>query len=129
MKKWSSHTRFLSQNMTRWCQNLLLLNYSYAFERSVAPASLIILDYTLAHTWLYSWARYVLSRAMIFRFHQCLHLRVRKKKTKRFTTKLSKMWLQKNRACDLSKWKSNPSFQIALSVSHFDRLVHKNYQP
>ena len=43
------------------------------------------------------------------------------------------MWLPKNRACLLSKWKWNPSFKIALSVSHIDkeiahRLVHKNYQ-
>ena len=32
MKKWSSHARFSFQNTIRWCQNLLLLNYSYAFE-------------------------------------------------------------------------------------------------
>ena len=51
MVKWSSHARYFFQNMIRWCQNLLLLNYSYTFERSVAPASLILLDYTLAHTW------------------------------------------------------------------------------
>ena len=34
IKKWSSRTQFFFQNMIRWCQNLLLLNYSYAFERS-----------------------------------------------------------------------------------------------
>ena len=32
MKKWSSHARFSFQNTIHWCQNLLLLNYSYAFE-------------------------------------------------------------------------------------------------
>ena len=73
MKKWSSRVQFFWQSMIRWFQNLLLLNYSYAFERSFASASLIKLDYTLAHTWLYSWARCVLSQAMVFRFHQWLH--------------------------------------------------------
>ena len=95
MVKWSSHARYFFQNMIRWCQNLLLLNYSYTFERSVAPASLILLDYTLAHTWLYSWERYVLSRAMIFRFHQWLYLRVRKeKKAKDLRQNSQEMWLQ-----------------------------------
>ena len=57
MKKWSSRVQFFFQSMIRWFQNLLLLNYSYAFERSFASASLIKLDYTLAHTWLYSWKK------------------------------------------------------------------------
>ena len=85
MKEWSSRARYFFQNIIHWCQDLLFLNYSYAFERSFAPASLIMLDYTLAHTRFYSWARYVLSRAMIFRFHQWLHWGVRKEKNKRFT--------------------------------------------
>ena len=34
IKKWSSRAQFFFQNMIRWCQNLLLLNYLYAFERS-----------------------------------------------------------------------------------------------
>ena len=88
MKKWSSRARYFFQKMIRWCQNLLLLNYSY--ERSFAPATLIMLDYTLAHAWLYSWTRSVLSRATIFRSH---HWRVRiKKKTKTCIIMKDEFW-------------------------------------
>ena len=103
MKKWSCRVQFFFQSMIRWFQNLLVLNYSYAFERSFASASLIMLDYTLAHTWLYSWARCVLSHAMVFRFHQWLHWEQEKEKNKRFTAKLSRNVIEKNRACLLSK--------------------------
>ena len=57
----------------------------------------------------------------------------KEKKTNYLRQNSQEMWLPKNRACLLSKWKWNPSFKIALSVSHIDkeiahRLVHKNYQ-
>ena len=57
----------------------------------------------------------------------------KEKKTNYLRQNSQKMWLPKNRACLLSKWKWNPSFKIALPVSHIDmeiahRLVHKNYQ-
>ena len=123
MKKWSSRVQFFFQSMIRWFQNLLLLNYSYAFERSFASASLIKLDYTLAHTWLYSWARCVLSQAMVFRFHQWLHWEQEKEKNKRLTAKLSRNVIEKNRACLLSKWKSNQVFRVH-SASHFDMEIN-----
>ena len=132
MKKWSFRVQFFFQSMIRWFQNLLVLNYSYAFESSFASASLIMLDYTLAHTWLYSWAHCVLSQAMVFRFHQWLHWEQEKEKNRRFTAKLSRNVIEKNCACLLSKWKSNPSFQSALCLTFWYGnkywLVNKNYR-
>ena len=111
MKKWSSHARFFFQDMIRWCQNLLLLNYSYAFKRTFAPGSLIMLDNILAHTWFYSWARFVLSRAMILILLQWLHWRVRKeKKDKRFTAKLSRNVIAKKPRVPFVKVKIESEF-------------------
>ena len=121
MKKWSSRVQFFFQSMIRWFQNLLLLNYSYAFERSFASASLIMLDYTLAHTWLYSWARCVLSQAMVFRFHQWLHWEQEKEKNRRFTSKLSRNVIE-------IYCQSENRIQVfrVHSVSHFDMEININ---
>ena len=121
MKKWSFRVQYFFQSMIRWFQNLLLLNYSYAFERSFASASLIMLDYTLAHTWLYSWARCVLSQAMVFRFHQWLHWEQEKEKNRRFTSKLSRNVIE-------IYCQSENRIQVfrVHSVSHFDMEININ---
>ena len=132
MKKWSFRVQFFFQSMIRWFQNLLVLNYSYAFESSFASASLIMLDYTLAHTWLYSWAQCVLSQAMVFRFHSDCTESKKRKKTEGLRQNSQEMWLKKNCACLLSKWRSNPSFQSALCLTFWYGnkywLVNKNYR-
>ena len=124
MKKWSSRVQFFFQSMIRWFQNLLLLNYSYAFERSFASASLIMLDYTLAHTWLYSWARCVLSQAMVFRFHQWLHWEQEKeKKTKGLRQNSPEMWLKKTARAYCQSENRIQVFRMH-SVSHFDMEIN-----
>ena len=124
MKKWSSRVQFFFQSMIRWFQNLLLLNYSYAFERSFASASLIMLDYTLAHTWLYSWARCVLSQAMVFRFHQWLHWEQEKEKKKKGLRQNSpEMWLKKTARAYCQSENRIQVFRVH-SVSHFDMEIN-----
>ena len=132
MKKWSSRVQFFFQSMIRWFQNLLLLNYSYAFERSFASTSLIKLDYTLAHIWLYSWARCVLSQAMVFRFHQWLHWEQEKGEKQKVNGKTLQKCDRKKPRVPIVKVKIESSIQSALCLTFWYGnkywLVNKNYQ-
>ena len=123
MKKWSFRVQFFFQSMIRWFQNLLVLNYSYAFESSFASASLIMLDYTLAHTWLYSWAQCVLSQAMVFRFHSDCTESKKRKKTEGLRQNSQEMWLKKTARAYCQSENRIQAFRVH-TVSHFDMEIN-----